>query len=191
MRKFLLLMLTLGLSSQVVLAQDATQVNDEDSFQGTTPAVAAPQQADTADTIDVAPEAPAPTQTQVQAQPQVQQQVQQVQQVQQAPAPVVVQEVAPAPAPVKVASVSSGIQQQQQEAIDINALYRTKPAPQVARRPMTEAEKMKLMRAKLEKQNEILMKKQMERMRMKQELEMSKRIQKTFEDSMKKLEETN
>lgn len=172
MRKFLLLMLTLGLSSQVVLAQDAAQVNDEDSFQGSTPNIAAPQQAETTDTIEVAPENSA---------------------VSPAPAPVV-QEVAPAPAPapIKVASVSNNTaQQQQQEPIDINALYRTKPAPQVVRRPMTEAEKMKLMRAKLEKQNEILMKKQMERMRMKQELEMSKRIQKTFEDSMKKLEETN
>ncbi len=172
MRKFLLLMLTLGLSSQVVLAQDAAQVNDEDSFQGSTPNAAAPQQVETADTIEVAPETPTT--------------------ISPAPAPVA-QEIAPAPAPapIKVASVSSNTAQQQQEPIDINALYRTKPAPQVVRRPMTEAEKMKLMRAKLEKQNEILMRKQMERMRMKQELEMSKRIQKTFEDSMKRLEETN
>ena len=176
MRKFLLLMLTLGLSSQVALAQDATQTNDEDSFQGSTPAVSAPVPADTADTIEVAPEAP------------VQEQIQQAP----APAPVT-QQVAPppAPAPIKVASVSVNTQQQQQDPIDINALYRTRPAPQVVRRPMTEAEKMKLMRAKLEKQNEILMRKQMERMRMKQEIEMSKRIQKSFEDSMKRLEETN
>ncbi len=164
MRKFLLLMLTLGFSSQTVLAQDAAQINDEDSFQGSAPTVTAPQQAETtdiADTIEVASEPST---------------------------------IPPAPAPVvqEVASVTHNTaQQQQQEPIDINALYKTKPAPQVVRRPMTEAEKMKLMRAKLEKQNEILMRKQMERMRMKQELEMSKRIQKTFEDSMKRLEETN
>lgn len=97
-------------------------------------------------------------------------------------------EVAPppvAPAP-KIASAPT--RQTQPDPIDVSAVYRTKPAPQPMKRPLTEAEKMKLVRARLEKQNEILVKKQIERMRLKQEMEMSKRIQKTFDDSIKKLE---
>lgn len=174
MNKFLLLALSLGLSSQVVMAQEAALQNtDEDSFQQTTTPVAAPAATqESVETVEVAPETPveavaAPT-----------------------PAPI------PEPAPVAVATPTpkaavAAIPQAQPDPIDVNALYRTKPAPQVVRRPMTEAEKMKIMRARLEKQNEIMMKKQMERMRLKQEMEMSKRIQKSFDDSMKKLDETN
>lgn len=163
MRKLLLLVLSLTFLSQMGFAQEAAQQNtsDEDSFQQ----VSAP-----------APEtAPADVGTiEVPNEPQAQAEV-----VAPAPAPVV------APAP-KVASAPAP--QAQPDPIDVSAVYRTKPAPQAVRRPMTEAEKMKLMRARLEKQNEILVKKQIERMRLKQEMEMSKRIQKTFDDSIKKLE---
>ncbi len=74
--------------------------------------------------------------------------------------------------------------------IDIDGYYQerrlARPAP--TPRQLTETDKIKIMRAKLEKQNEVLMRRQIEKLRMKQELEMSKRIQKTFDDSMKRLE---
>lgn len=163
MRKLLLLVFSLTFLSQLGFAQEAAQQNttDEDSFQQVSAPAPETAPADAGATIEVPNE------------PQAQTEV-----------------VAPAPAPVaqapKVASAPAP--QAQPDPIDVSAVYRTKPAPQVVRRPLTEAEKMKLMRARLEKQNEILVKKQIERMRLKQEMEMSKRIQKTFDDSIKKLE---
>ena len=50
------------------------------------------------------------------------------------------------------------------------------------------ADRLKKLRKKLEKQNEMMVKKQIESMRLKQELEMTKRLQKIFNERMKALE---
>ena len=101
-------------------------------------------------------------------------------------------------AQTKVAvAVSAPQTVQQPEAIDVNGLYKTRQVVQqpvqqqeiVAERPISETDRMKIMRARLEKQNEILIRKQMERMRLKQEMEMSKRIQKNFDDNIKRIEQ--
>ena len=163
MRKFLLLLLSVSFLSTLAVANETETANvgsDEDTFQQTAaPQVAAPAPVTSTDEELTSVAVEQETKT---VEPQA--------------TTVAIQE------PVKPT-------QTVQSPIDINGNYNARPAPQVAKRPLTEADKMRLMRARLEKQNEILVKKQMERMRLKQELEMSKRIQKTFDDSMKKLDE--
>ncbi|MCP4912236.1 MAG: hypothetical protein GY909_03880 [Oligoflexia bacterium] len=55
-------------------------------------------------------------------------------------------------------------------------------------KPMTEAQKLKVIRKKLEKQNELLVKKKIEMMRYQQEVMLMKKMQKVFNDQMKKIE---
>ena len=66
------------------------------------------------------------------------------------------------------------------DVIDIDGSY--------GQREMTPAEKLKKLRKKLEKQNEMMVKKQIENMRLQQEMEMTRKIQKAFDENMKKLE---
>lgn len=58
-------------------------------------------------------------------------------------------------------------------------------------RPVSQVEKMKQLRRKLEKQNELLVKKQIEQMRYKQELKMMRKIQKAFNENMKLIEKAD
>ena len=60
-----------------------------------------------------------------------------------------------------------------------------------AARPVSKAEKLKQLRRKLEKQNELLVRKQIEQMRFRQEIELTKKIQKAFNENMKALEQMN
>lgn len=55
-------------------------------------------------------------------------------------------------------------------------------------RQLTPAQKLKRLRKKLEKRNEILVKKQIETLRYKQEVELYKRMQAIFKQQMKNLE---
>lgn len=66
------------------------------------------------------------------------------------------------------------------EAINIQGEFQQKP--------MTEAQKLKIIRKKLEKQNELLVKKKIEMMRYQQEVMLMKKMQKVFNDQMKKIE---
>lgn len=65
------------------------------------------------------------------------------------------------------------------EAIDISATY-NQPAG---------SDRLKVLRAKLEKQNEQLVRKQIETLRLKNELELTKRTQQAFNQMMNNLEE--
>lgn len=65
------------------------------------------------------------------------------------------------------------------EAIDISANY-NQP---------TGSDRLKVLRAKLEKQNEALVRKQIETLRLKNELELTKRTQQAFNQMMNNLEE--
>ncbi len=68
-----------------------------------------------------------------------------------------------------------------EEPIDVSGSYQKKA-------PLSQSEKLKIMRAKLEKQNELMVKKKIETMRIKQELEMTKKIEHAFNESMKNLD---
>ncbi len=56
---------------------------------------------------------------------------------------------------------------------------------------ITKADKLKILRRKLEKQNELLVRRQIEKMRYQQELEMTRKIQQAFDQNMKSLEKIN
>ena len=58
-------------------------------------------------------------------------------------------------------------------------------------RPKSQADRLKDMRAKLEKQNELMVKKQIERLRLKQELELMKQMQVRMNQIMKNVEKIN
>ncbi|MDC1175686.1 hypothetical protein OAT67_09820 [Bacteriovoracaceae bacterium] len=55
-------------------------------------------------------------------------------------------------------------------------------------KPLTPAQKLKLIRKKLEKQNELLVKKKIEMMRYQQEVMLMKKMQTVFDDQMQKIE---
>jgi len=170
MNRSLLLIASFSLFSQMCFSEElAAQNSDEDSFnQPSSATIELPTQTETSSTIS------AQSQSQAEAAQAAE---------------------APAPSAPKLASVENTtlntMPSTRPDPIDVDAVYRNQapaPAPRVVKRPMTEAEKMKIMRARLEQQNEILMRKKIETMRLRQEMEMSKRIQKTFEDSMKKMD---
>lgn len=56
---------------------------------------------------------------------------------------------------------------------------------------LTPAQKLKRLRKRLEKKNELLVKKQIETMRLQQELELNKKIQKAFKQTMDQLDQIN
>lgn len=68
---------------------------------------------------------------------------------------------------------------QMDEAIDISGNF-TQPSG---------SDRLKQLRAKLEKQNELLVRKQIETLRLKNELELTKRTQQAFNQMMNNLEE--
>lgn len=59
---------------------------------------------------------------------------------------------------------------------------------QEKQRQLTPAQKLKILRRRREQQNELYAKKKIEQYRLKQEIEMTKRIQKIFDAQMKALE---
>lgn len=67
--------------------------------------------------------------------------------------------------------------------IDIDGSY---AAPAKGKK-MTSAQRLKLFREKLEKRNELMVKKKIETLRYKQELEMMKKIQNAFNQSMQNI----
>lgn len=67
------------------------------------------------------------------------------------------------------------------ETLNIDGQYTEKKAP-------TAAERMKDLRAKLEAQNEAMVRKKIEQARVQNELLMAKKLQKAFDASMKKIE---
>jgi len=68
------------------------------------------------------------------------------------------------------------------EPISIDGKYTKKSSP---------AERMKNLRAKLEKRNELLVKRKIESLRLRQEMKMTKRLQKIFNQQMQALESIN
>ena len=68
------------------------------------------------------------------------------------------------------------------DVIDIDGSFQTA-------RQETPAEKLKKLRQKLEKENELMVKRKIETMRLQQEMEMTQKIQNAFEQNMKKLSE--
>tara|TARA_R110002049_G_scaffold297041_1_gene485731 strand:- start:1006 stop:1299 length:294 start_codon:yes stop_codon:yes gene_type:complete len=67
------------------------------------------------------------------------------------------------------------------EAIDVSANY--------SRPQISQSDRLKQVRAKLEKQNEMLVRKQIETLRLKNELELTKRTQQAFNQMMNNLEQ--
>ena len=53
------------------------------------------------------------------------------------------------------------------------------------------ADRMKILRAKLEERNEILVRKKIEQARMKSELELMRKLQRSFDESMKRVQAIN
>lgn len=72
------------------------------------------------------------------------------------------------------------------QPIDISGNYTKKVAPK--RKRVTPADRMKSLRERLEKQNELMVQKKIERIRYKAELEMMKKLQKAFDNQMKELD---
>lgn len=72
---------------------------------------------------------------------------------------------------------------QYQETIDVSGAYTEKE--------LSPAEKLKKMRADLEKQNELMVRKKIETMRLQSEVEMMKKLQKVFNQQMQALENIN
>jgi hypothetical protein len=68
------------------------------------------------------------------------------------------------------------------QTLDIRGDY------QLAPRKLTASEKMRKMRNRLEKQNELMVRKQIERMRYQQELNMMKKIKQIFDNKLQKIE---
>ncbi len=67
--------------------------------------------------------------------------------------------------------------------LDISGKFKKRP------RRLTPSEKLKVYRARLEKRNKILMEKRVEQMRIKSEVRMIKRMQKSFDNQMKVLDQ--
>lgn len=57
--------------------------------------------------------------------------------------------------------------------------------------PISASERMKIIRKKLEKRNEQMVRKQIENIRLKQELELMKKMQAVFNEQMKAIENIN
>jgi len=72
------------------------------------------------------------------------------------------------------------------EPINISGDFATKKKIKRKKR-VTAADRMRVMRRKLEKQNMMLVKKQIERIRLQSEQEMGKRLQRMFNQQMKQL----
>lgn len=68
-----------------------------------------------------------------------------------------------------------------EEPIDVDGYYTEK-------KRSSASDRMKNYRAKLEKQTEIMMKKKMEQIRLKQELEMMKRLQQSMNQTLKAMD---
>ncbi len=67
------------------------------------------------------------------------------------------------------------------QTIDVSATYN-------AKKRLTPAQKMKLFRARLEKRNELMVKRKIETLRYQQEVEMMKKLKAVFNQQMKALD---
>lgn len=66
------------------------------------------------------------------------------------------------------------------DALDIQGEYQNQPR--------NEADRLKAMRRKLEQRNEIMVKRKIESMRIKREIEMAKKLQQSFNQQLKALD---
>lgn len=76
---------------------------------------------------------------------------------------------------------ASNTQRVNNDAISIDGAY--------SQRTMTQSERMRNLRTKLEKRTEQVLKKKIEQLRFQQELELSKKIQKAFSEKMNRLDQ--
>jgi acetyl-CoA carboxylase alpha subunit len=75
---------------------------------------------------------------------------------------------------------ASNVQRINNDAISIDGAY--------SQRTMTQSERMKSLRSKLEKRTEQVLKKKIEQLRFQQELELSRKIQRAFTEKMSALD---
>jgi hypothetical protein len=78
-------------------------------------------------------------------------------------------------------AASNDVQRVNSEAISIDGAY--------SQRTMTQSERMRKLRSRLEKRTEQVLKKKIEQLRFQQELELSRKIQKAFTEKMSALDQ--
>jgi CTP-dependent riboflavin kinase len=92
---------------------------------------------------------------------------------------------------VMIATIFSAPVMAEIDSMDVEMMEMDQPinvSGQQRQKRLTAAQKMKLIRQRREKQNELYAKKKIEQWRLQQEIEMTKRIKKIFDAQMKALD---